>query len=315
MRKHFLSMLVILLAVGLLAPSALAQGGMIAGRVLDDETEEPLANVSITLENPDANPSRIDQITDESGGFTVLGMASGAWTLTLELEGFSPDLGTMRIRQGRNPDLKLYLTRLRHPLELALGEEAFEGLDPAAIGDELTAADAAYGNEEWDAALSGYDSVFAKIPAMVDLHLKRGNTLQQMERYEEAIEAFQAAATANPQLQNQIDAAVGRLRMAMGDYEAAGEALLAGAGGGSKEDLYNLGEIEFAKGDVDAAAEWYEKASAADPEWALPLFKLALVALNKGDIPGAKQFFAQVVEKDPDSSEGAQAKATLDALP
>lgn len=312
MRKHFLSLLVILLAGGLLAPSALAQGGMIAGKVFNDETEEPLANVSIVLENPSANPSRIEQTTDASGGFTVLGMASGAWSLTLELDGFSPNPGSVQIRQGRNPDLKLYLQRLRHPLELKYGEAVFEGLDAAAIGDELTAADDAYDNEDWDTALSGYDSVFAKIPMATDLHLKRGNTLQRLERYEDAIAAYEAAADSEPALRSQVDQAVARIRVAMGDLGAI-ETLANSAS--SREDLFNLGEVEFSKGNTDSAKEWYEKASAADPEWALPLFKLALVALNTGDIPGAKEFFAQVVAKDPDSSEGAQAKATLDALP
>ena len=66
---------------------------------------------------------------------------------------------------------------------------------------------------------------------------------------------------------------------------------------------------------MDAAAEWYEKAAAADPNWMKPIFKLALVALNKGDMETAKTFFAQVVEKDPSSEEGAQAQATLNALP
>ena len=38
-------------------------------------------------------------------------------------------------------------------------------------------------------------------------------------------------------------------------------------------------------------------------------------ALNEGDMAAAKAFFSQVVEKDPSSEEGAQARATLDALP
>ena len=103
----------------------------------------------------------------------------------------------------------------------------------------------------------------------------------------------------------------------MGDFEAAGAELAAAASGldASKEDLYNLGELEFAKGAVDTAAEWYEKAAMVDPNWEKPVFKLALVALNKGDMDTAKAHFQKVVELAPNSEEGAQASATLAALP
>ena len=46
-----------------------------------------------------------------------------------------------------------------------------------------------------------------------------------------------------------------------------------------------------------------------------PIFKLALVALNKGDIDTAKMHFQKCVDLDPNSEEGTQATATLAALP
>ena len=66
---------------------------------------------------------------------------------------------------------------------------------------------------------------------------------------------------------------------------------------------------------MDAAAGFYAQAAAADPNWGKPPFKLALVALNKGDMDGAKAFFAQAIEAEPDSAEAATAKATLESLP
>ena len=313
MRKPFLTFLVILLAAGMSPPSALAQGGIVSGKVLDEDTEAPIANAIVVVENPSANPPRIEEMTNDQGDFTMLGLNSGDWSITPTAEGYQSNPGTVQVRQGNNPALTLYLQRILHPLEQALGAEALEGLDPVALGDEIAAADAAYESTDWDAALSGYDSVFAKLPMMTDLHIKRGNTLQVMERFDEAIEAFEAAATGNPQLRQIVDTAIVRLKVARGD-EGAAEAL-ASSGGGSREDLYNLGEVEFGKGNVEGAIGWYEQAAAADPDWALPLFKLGLAALNQGDMEGAKGFFAQVVEKDPSSAEGAQAKATLDALP
>ena len=302
---------------------------------------------------------------------------------------------------GRPPPWTAELERLKHPLELALGEAALEGLDPEALeaefiaadaaynseqwdqavtryrsllsklpmmnalhmnigsalrqmkqyaeaiasyeraraGDprlepdveaeiartrtaealeaEFIAADAAYDSQQWDQAVTRYRSLLSKLPMMNALHMNIGSALRQMEQYEEAIASYERARAGDPRLEPDVEAEIARTRMAMGDFEAASGALATVASGAdaSREDFYNLGELEFAKGDTDAAADWYEKAAANDPNWGKPLFKLALVALNKGDIESAKTFFLQVVEKDPSSEEAAQAQATLDTLP
>ena len=52
-----------------------------------------------------------------------------------------------------------------------------------------------------------------------------------------------------------------------------------------------------------------------DPSWGKPLYKLALVALNRGDTETAKAYLQQVVDVDPESAEAAQARATVGALP
>ena len=226
-------------------------------------------------------------------------------------------MDVVSITQSANPAFSITMNRIRHPLEIALGEAALDGVDPDAITDELEAADAAYNSQQWDQALSGYRSVLSQLPVMSNLNLQIGIVLREMGQYEEAIAAFELAAASAPDGNEDVQTEIARTRMAMGDYEAAGSALASAASGdgATREDLYNLGELEFAKGNMEAAADWYEKAAAKDPAWALPLFKLALVALNTGDMEGAKGFFSQVVETDPNSEEGAQARATLDALP
>ena len=58
MRKPFLTFLVILLATGMLAPSALAQGGILSGKVLDEDTELPIANATNASPPPSHPPRR-----------------------------------------------------------------------------------------------------------------------------------------------------------------------------------------------------------------------------------------------------------------
>ena len=203
------------------------------------------------------------------------------------------------------------------PVRLALVDaDKFEAeLDE--IQQDLDDADIAYSNAQWQVAVDTYRSILDRLPMLNTLRMQIGTALRQLEQYEEAIASYELALAGDSDLKAEVEAEIGRTRMAMGDFDAAGDALAAAASGdnASREDLYNLGELEFAKGDVDAAAEWYEQAAAADPSWGKPLFKLGLVALNRGDMDAAKAFFAQVVEKDPNSEEGAQARATLDALP
>ena len=72
--------------------------------------------------------------------------------------------------------------------------------------------------------------------------------------------------------------------------------------------------VLFVGGDTEEAAGWYEKAHMKDPAWGKPLFKLALVALNKGEMETAVSFFEQVVDAEPDSEEAAQASGFLQQL-
>ena len=314
MRKHSISFLVIMLAAGVFASTALAQGGMFTGTVKDDEGN--LEGAKVIIENPDGIPPKFEQLTDDRGRFAMIGIASGDWTLIVEAEGHHPFAEIVPLLQGRNPPFDVVLERIKHPLEIALGESALEGLDPDAIQAEFEAGDSAYNNEQWEEAISNYRSVLAKLPMMNMLNLQIGGALSQLGRFEEALAAFEAAA-ADSSLNAQAKTEIARTRLAMGDFDGAGDALAAAVAtdGATREDLYNLGELAFVRGDIDVAAGWYEKAAAADPNWGKALFKLALVALNKGDIEAAKGFFSQVVEKDPNSEEGAQARATLDALP
>jgi tetratricopeptide (TPR) repeat protein len=316
MRKLLFSFLIVILGLSLLAPTALAQGGRLSG-TLNDENGEPIAGGVIILENSTASKPRIEQTVDDNGRFSIVGLKPGRWEIAGAAEGYQGSPGFMNIKTGSNTPADMILERIKHPLVARLGDEAFVGLDPVAIELEITAADEAYNTSQWQIALDGYTAILAKLPMLNDLNLRLGDIHRSLENYEAAIMAFEAGLAGDPNLENLISTEIGRTRMAMGDFSGASDSLASAAAGSSaaREDLYNLGEVEFAKGDIDAAAVWYEKAVALDPAWAKPLFKLALVALNKGDMDTAKNFFTQVVEKEPDSDEAAQAQATLDALP
>ena len=303
------------LIIGVAAPPVLAQTGQMGGTIYNEDGV-PLEGVAIVASTPETRyPDKVTT-TDSNGRFSLNGFSSAQWTFTCSLDGFHPFAIPVNVRQGRNPPMSLELIRVRHNLELALGEEALEGMDPVAIEAEMEAADEAFNSEQWDTAIAGYMSILEKLPQLTNLQMSIGNSYRAKGEYAAAITAYEQVLADEPD-NGDAKAEIARTKLAMGDFDAASEELAQAASGldAAREDLYNLGELEFAKGDVDAAAVWYEKATAVDPNWGKPLFKLALVALNKGDTATAKQFFAKVVAVDPDSQEGAQAKATLSALP
>ena len=311
------SVLVAGLLLAVAAATVWAQAGRIVGLIVDEDGN-PMPGVAITasLVAAERSAAGFATTTGDDGRFAIIGFISGQWQFRAEFEGYQTVAAAWTVTQGRNQPVNLTMTRIPHPLELALGAEAFEGLDPEALEVELAQADEAFNEERYDEAIAGYESILAQAPDFTTLYVQIGNALTEKGEYQDAIASYERALQEDPD-DGDAQARIARVKLLMGDFEAASAELQQAASGldAEKEDLYNLGELEFAQGDVDAAAGWYEKASMADPNWGKPLFKLALVALNKGDIETAKEFFQRVLDVDPNSDEGAQAKATLNALP
>ena len=313
-----------------IAVSAAAQGqGRVAGQVTDEDGN-PLAGVQITATNPTANPSQFTTVTEDDGRFAILGLVSGQWMFRADCtgacaerngspRGYGPSEGPSNITQTRNPPIDFTLGRIRHPLAQMLGDEAVAGVDLDAIDAQTSAADTAFNSGRYQEAIAGYEAVLAQLPALTNLHYNIGNAYSQMQDQNAAIAAFDRALADDPQNQDVLIARA-RARLANGTADAADQQLLEQAASSlsaSREDLYNQGEQAFARGDVDGAAQWYERANMVDPNWGKPLFKLALVALNKGDMATAKEFFQRVIDVDDPTSQAemAQAQATLNALP
>lgn len=317
------------LILAIAAPAAAQGQGRVAGQVTGEDGQ-PLAGVRITATNPAANPPQFTTETEEDGRFAILGLVSGNWNFRADCagacaerngapRGYAPSEGPTRITQTRNPPVNFALVRIRHPLAQMLGDEAVAGIDLDAIDAQTAAADAAFNSGNYEESIAGYEAVLAQLPALSNLYFNIGNAWSQMQDHEAAIAAFDRALANDPRNQDLL-AARARARLANGTADAADRQLLEAAASSlsaSREDLYNQGEQAFARGDVDDAAQWYERATMVDPNWGKPLFKLALVALNKGDVATAKEFFQRVVDVDDPTSqaEAAQAQATLNALP
>ena len=312
--SRLFSSLFVVASLLIVVATADAQQGRLRGQVVSSETGDPIAGARIVAELPGGRQQGPETTSDNDGRFQVIGLESGQWEAIVTAPGFQPTGMTIRVSQGPAAAATIMMDRELSVLERALGVEALEGLDPIQLEADLADADATYNSQDFEGAVSKYRTLLAVLPQMTDLHLQIGNALRAMGRNEEALESYQALQAAEPS-NSQVSTEIARTRLAMGDLEGAASLAANVSLSSSREDLYNLGELEFAKGDVAAAAGWYEKASAADRTWELPFFKLGLVALNQGDMDTAKEHFQKVVELAPDSESGVTAAATLSALP
>jgi tetratricopeptide (TPR) repeat protein len=305
-----LSVLVLLLAIAV--PSVLAQAtrGRLTGRVFDGGGE-PLAGVTIEANSP--SRAQIATVTEGDGRFSMIGFSSGQWTITAEIDGYQGGRVVTAVSQQGAATANFNLNRILSPFERLVGLEALEGLDTAALEADLNAADDAFDTQDYDTAIAAYNQLLSVLPSMTYLHLNIGNAHRGNGDYETAIAAYEHL-TGDPDRGEQAKVEIARTRLSMGDFDAAADIATAGANA-SREDLFNLGEVGFAQGDMETAIGWYEKATAIDPNWEKPWFKLALVSLNLGDFETAKQHFQKVIDIAPSSEEGVQAQATLSALP
>ena len=326
--KLFSLLPVLALVWALPTADAFAQGlGQIRGRITDGATGNPIAGVTVNAKRASARDVKqddqktlpVETTSGDNGRFSMIGLVAGPNDVTFTKEGYQTYLMTHIVR-GPEP-IAIEMFKELTFIEQLLGTEALVGLDPVQLTADLEAADAAFNEGEFPDAIAGYHALLGVLPQANVLYLPLGAAHRAMGENEEALVAFKTLLEADPESED-AKAEIARTESLMAEANAAPASTGAPSGGGlglglssSKEDFYNLGELAFANGDVDRAQEWFEKATGVDPTWVKPWFKLGLVALNKGDIELAKEHFQQVVELDPGSQEGAQAQATLAALP
>jgi Flp pilus assembly protein TadD len=291
--------------------SAAAQTGRVAG-VVKDDSDQPIKGATVRAENPSASPSSFTAVSDEKGRFSIIGLRSGTWTITVEAAGFAPQSARMTVQTLQvNPPLTVTLKKGAAAAPFG----ALAGVNAKDLQGELAAADQLYNAQQWDPAIAAYRAILAKAPALTVINLQIAAAYRNKKDYDSALVAYNELLKNDP-TNEKAKVGIGMTNLEKGDMKAAEEGLqkAAESGSASREVYYTLGEVKFAKGETADAAKWYQKAADTDPAWGKPWFKLGLVAVNKGDKEGATKMMEKVIAADPMSPEAAQAKAIIEQL-
>jgi Flp pilus assembly protein TadD len=294
--------------VATMAASAYAQTGRVVG-IVKDEAGQPIKGATLSLENPEASPRNFTATSDDHGRFAVIGLKAGEWSLVAQAPGYQAEVARLMVRATTPSSPALTMKRAPQAPAGALGTVGVKDLQT-----ELRSADQQFNAQQWDQAIASYKSILSRAPALSIVNLQVAAAYRNKKDYDSAIAAYGDLLKADP---NSDKARVGESQtyMEKGDLAAAANALGQGAQqGASKEVLFTLGEVEAARGNTDAAVQWYQKAAADDPNWGKPILKLGLASLKKGDKADAAAKMQRVLAVDPTSAEAVQARTVMEQL-
>jgi Tfp pilus assembly protein PilF len=291
-----------------MAASAYAQTGRVVG-IVKDETGQPIKGATLSLENPEASPRNFTATSDDHGRFAVIGLKAGEWSIVAQAPGYQAEVARLQVRATTPSAPALTMKRAPQAPASALGSVGLKDLQ-----GELRVADQQFNSQQWDQAIASYKSILARVPTLSVVNLQIAAAYRNKKDYDSAIAAYGDLLKADP---NSDKARVGESQtyMEKGDLAAAANALSQGARqGASKEILFTLGEVEAARGNTEAAVQWYQKAAADDPNWGKPILKLGLTSLKKGDMADAAAKMQRVLAVDPTSAEAVQARTVMEQL-
>jgi Flp pilus assembly protein TadD len=308
MRLQILRAALVILGLAAGAGDAAAQAGRVSGIVRDD-SGQAIKGAIVTAENPNRGLVSRTATTDDRGRFTIIGLTPGAWRFFAQAPGHAPGGGEMVVRFGTpNPPLMFALRRNGPAADAPLAEVAGKDLQA-----QLASADALFARQQWDQAIEAYRSIMNRTPALSIINLQIAAAYRSKKDYDAALAAYRDLLAAEPESEKAA-VGIGLTHLEMGDAAAAEEALLGASEGpaAGRELFYSLAEVKMAKGDAQQAAEWYNKAAAADPHWGKPRYKLGLLASQAGDSGRASALMSEVVTVDPTSPEAALARTALE---
>lgn len=300
-----------ILAVAALATPAMAQTGRIGGTVKDQQGQ-PIKGATVTAENPNASPSSFTATTDDRGRYSIIGLRSGTWKITVSAPGFQPAARNVPVRTIGTP-------MPPEDFVLAAGATgpvgALAGVNTKELQAELQKAEDLINGQQYDAAISAYQAILAKTPALTLINMQIARAQRLKKDYDGALASYKKLLESEPN-NDRAKIEIGMTYLEKGDFANAETALqeMAQSTAANREVFYNLGEVKFAKGETDEAVKYYQRAVDMDASWGKPLFKLGLARLQKADTAGAIDYMNKVIAADPNSAEAAQAKALIEQL-
>jgi tetratricopeptide (TPR) repeat protein len=291
--------------------------GRLKGEVLD-ENGNPIENAKIVLTSIKHQDLSFDTISDKKGKWSVLGLGSGMWRVSVTAEGYLPAYIDTNVKQLKgNPEIIIALEKSEQAAHINSQDRA--SLDLFNQGNEF------FAEKKYDEAISAFEQFLEKNPEFSPVHINIGNCYIQKNELDKAAQEFNRVLEgikpekddmrAN-EIATKAMAGMGEVYLLKGDFENA-QKYIKKVLDDSPEDermTFNMGEIYFSNNKIDEAIHYYEQSKQINPEWGKPYLKLGYAYLNKGNFEKAKENLKKFIEVDPDSPDVQTAQNILKYL-
>lgn len=309
-RELYVSVLAAAFALTL-APAAMAQTGMVKGKVVDAEGK-PIQGVPVSIEFTDGINRKNEVKTDRRGEFIQIGLPPGNYKITATHEKFGAQTQPARVRMGATQEVNFVMA------------PGAGGPDPAAAAkaaelrklfDEGVAASRANNH---DAAIEKFTAASVAIPNCYDCLYNIGFAYLQKKDEKQAEETWKKALEMKPDYTEALTALSTLYNNQKRFDEAAAmsaKAAAAGGGGaGSADAIYNQGIILWNQGKIPEAKVKFEEALKANPNHPESNFQFGMAMVNENKLPEAIASFEKYLQLAPEGQFAAQAKGLLAAL-
>ena len=308
-RKLHAAVVAAALVVGF-APAALAQTGMLKGKVVDADGK-PVQGAVIAIEFADGVTRKFEVKTDRRGDFIQIGLAPGNYKVTATHEKLGTQTQQSRVRLGATAEANFRLAP-------GAGGDPEAGKKAAALKALFEEGVAASRANNHDLAIAKFTEAATAVPNCYDCHYNIGYA-QLQKKDEKAAEASWLKALELKADYAEALNALATLYNNQKRFEEAGAmgaraAAAGGAGGGSADAIYNQGIILWNQGKIPEAKVKFEEALKANPSHPESNFQLGMAQLNEGNLAGAIASFEKYLQLAPEGQYAAQAKGMLAQL-
>ncbi len=293
--------------------------GRIHGTVMDT-SGKPLLGVTITAVHSPSGTSFKGQ-SDKNGKWAIVGLGTGNFRITAEMEGYNPEVFDMRVSQfsRNNPPVAFTLQKIQTQ------EMGMIGLDDSGAAALFEEGNRLYSAEKYSEAAAKFQEFLMLHPELTQVYLNLGNCFRTLEDFEQAVASStrvldsvrEAEGTyEGSELAARALAAIGETHMMQGDLDQASSCLQEAMAVFPQDETlaFNIGEIFFQQGDAAKGAEYFLRAIEIKPDWPPPHRQRGYALLNQADYKGALQSFQKFLELAPEDSQAATIRALIPQL-